>query len=274
MSSQLEAAVEAAVAAGLYLKRTFGNRSLRVDRKGRNDFVTSADRKAERTILSILKKRFPADSFLAEESGFDSAQAGRVWVIDPLDGTANFVFGYPQFCVSIALLESGRPVIGVVYDPLREDLFTARRGGGARLNGRRIRVARSPGLSEALVATGFPFRSHRQIDVYLACFRAIFLASAGVRRDGSAALNICYVAAGRFGGFWESGLMPWDIAAGALLVEEAGGTLSDFAGGDDHILGGDVVAASPGVHPEILSILDSILKGVRPKREDLLDKQG
>lgn len=264
MSEEMDTAIQAALAAGDYLRKSFRKLTLEIDRKAKNDFVTEADREAEKRIISILKKKFARYSILAEESGLRDGLETRCWVIDPLDGTTNFIFGYPHFSVSVSLLEAGEPILGVVYDPLRDELFSGQRGKGAFLNGETIRIPPGDTLSEVLMGTGFPFRSREHIDTYLASFKQIFLHSPGLRRDGSAALNISYVAAGRFGGFWELGLSPWDIAAGGLIVEEAGGILSDFVGGRDYLNGGDVIAAPPGVHEEILRIVKSVFKGKRP----------
>ncbi|ROR32804.1 inositol-1-monophosphatase [Inmirania thermothiophila] len=246
-------AVRAARAAGnLILRYVDRVDTLEVTRKDRNDFVTEVDRRAEAEIVRILRRTYPDHAILAEESGADGRDDAPQWIIDPLDGTTNFVHGFPHFAVSLALRHRGRIEHAVVYDPLRNELFTASRGEGALLNERRIRVSGITRLADALLGTGFPFRAHRHLDAYLATFRALFPESSGVRRAGSAALDLAYVAAGRLDGFWEVGLSPWDVAAGALLVQEAGGIVSDFAGGDRYLRSGNVVAGTPKIHAEML----------------------
>jgi myo-inositol-1(or 4)-monophosphatase len=219
-----------------------------VAEKQKNDLVTSADRESETRIIETIRRRFPGDGFLGEEGGAaGSADARRTWIIDPLDGTSNFVSGFPFWCVSVAAREGGRPVAGVVWDPLREELYTAERGSGAFRNGSRIRVTSRSTLEGAFVATGFPFRYRERIDLYLSLFREIFLLARAVRRAGSAALDLAMVAAGVFDGFFEFHLSPWDIAAGALLIEEAGGELTDFDGGERYWERGNIIAGASGV---------------------------
>jgi myo-inositol-1(or 4)-monophosphatase len=219
----LNIAIGAARSAGNVIVRNLE----RVDRltigtKQRNDFVTEVDRLAEHEIIRVIHRAYPDHAILAEESGAQGDNEYE-WVIDPLDGTTNFLHGFPQFAVSIALRHRGRLDQAVVYDPLRQELFTASRGSGATLNDRRIRVSRANGLTGSLLGTGFPFRQQQHLDAYLEMFRVLFPDAAGIRRAGAAALDLAYVAAGRLDGFWEIGLSPWDIAAGALLVLEAGG---------------------------------------------------
>jgi myo-inositol-1(or 4)-monophosphatase len=220
--------------------------------KGPSDFVTEVDRASEAMIIDAILGRFPDHQILAEESAHGSLGEGMTWVIDPLDGTTNFIHGFPFVAVSIGACEGGIPVLGLVLDPIREELFTARRGGGAYLNGHPIRARQGIQLKEALIATGFPFRSKWLIDPYLASFKAIFEQVSGLRRAGAAALDLAYTAAGRVDGFWEPGLAPWDIAAGALLVTEAGGHVCDFMGGQDFLATGHVIAGSPSVLPFLL----------------------
>jgi myo-inositol-1(or 4)-monophosphatase len=223
-----------------------------VAEKQKNDFVTSADRDSETRIVATIRERFPGDAFLGEEGGASgNAAAERTWIIDPLDGTSNFISGFPFWCVSVAAREGARIVAGVVWDPLRNELYTAGRGGGAFRNGSRIRVAGRPGVEGAFLATGFPFRYRERIDLYLALFKEVFLLARAVRRAGSAALDLAMVAAGVFDGFFEFHLSPWDIAAGALLIEEAGGELTDFDGGQRHWERGNIVAGSSGVAADI-----------------------
>jgi len=257
MQPMLTIAVRAARSAGNIIVRSLDRLdSLSVQSKDRNDFVTEVDRQAERAIISILHKAYPGHGFLAEESGLQAGD-GYEWIIDPLDGTTNFLHGFPQFAVSIALRHKGRLEQAVVYNPLSQELFTASRGSGAFLNERRIRVSSRKGLEGALLGTGFPFKAQQHLDTYLAMFRALFPQTAGIRRPGSAALDLAYVAAGRLDGFWEIGLNIWDMAAGILLIQEAGGISSDFLGGHDHLASGNLVAGNPKVFAEIL-------KAIRP----------
>jgi myo-inositol-1(or 4)-monophosphatase len=250
-------AVRAAREAGRVITRNFN----RVDRltimdKGRNDFVTEVDRTAEAAIIAVLRDKYPHHAILAEESG---AQAGNEfeWVIDPLDGTTNFLHGLPQFAISIALKVKGRLDIGVVYDPIKEEMFTARRGEGALLNDHKIRVSNRKGLNGALLGTGLPYRDFRFMDNYLGMLKDLIQDTAGVRRPGSAALDFAYVACGRTDGFWELGLSEWDFAAGALLVREAGGLVTDIAGGERYLETGNVIAGNLKVH-------NAMLRRIRP----------
>ena len=250
MSALLDAAVEAAVAGGRVLSANWRNLPHgSVEEKMKNDFVTLADRESEERIVGVLRGRFPGDAFLAEEGGAHGSGGGgaRTWIIDPLDGTSNFVSGFPFWCVSIAAREGDEIVAAVVWDPLRDEMYTAERGGGAWRNGTRLGVTGRPGLDGAFVATGFPFRNRHKIDSYLALFRAVFVHARAIRRAGSAALDLAYVAAGVFDGFFEFRLAPWDVAAGALLIEEAGGVLTDFDGGKRYLERGNVVAGPRGV---------------------------
>lgn len=259
MHPMLNIAVKAARQAGKLLLRYSGQlERLSVQTKGRNDFVSEADRDAEQTIIRVLRAAYPQHAILAEESGAQG-QNEYEWIIDPLDGTTNFLHGYPQFAVSIALRRQQKLDQAVVYDPLRDEIFTASRGAGAQLNDRRIRVSRNASLSDALLGTGFPFKSMEHLETWIQMFRTLLPLTHGVRRAGSAALDLAHVACGRLDGFWEIGLRPWDIAAGMLLVEEAGGLVSDFAGGQNFLASGNVIAANPRVHPEILGLIEPIL---------------
>lgn len=225
--------------------------TLKVEQKGRNDFVTEADHAAERAIIGVIHKHYPDHAILAEESGVHG-ESDHVWIIDPLDGTTNFLHANPVFCVSVALKIGTRIEHAAVYDPLRQELFTASRGAGAQLDGRRIRVSRTRSLEDALIGTGFPYRdSNLAIGPYLEMFRKAIEQSAGVRRPGAAALDLCYVAAGRFDAFWETGLKPWDIAAGALLIREAGGIVSGLDGGENYLDTGHVLAGAPKVYARL-----------------------
>ncbi|HJP08393.1 MAG TPA: inositol monophosphatase family protein [Arenicellales bacterium] len=227
---------------------------IEVTQKGRNDFVSQADTEAEEIALEILLKAYPEHGVVAEESG--RREGGEyTWVIDPLDGTTNFIHGFPQFAVSIAVLKGSTIEHGVIYDPLRNELFTSSRGQGAQLNDRRIRVSNCGLLELALLGTGFPFRELDRLDQWVKAFRTLTRRSAGIRRTGSAALDLAYVAAGRMDGFWEFGLQPWDMAAGALLIREAGGLISDPAGSQDFLDSGNVVTANPRIFNDLLRII-------------------
>jgi myo-inositol-1(or 4)-monophosphatase len=256
-------AVRAAREAGRVITRNFN----RVDRltiadKGKNDFVTEVDRNAEAAIIAVLQEKYPHHSILAEESGSHDGNEYQ-WVIDPLDGTTNFLHGVPQFAVSIALKVKGRLEIGVVYDPITEEMYTASRGEGALLNDRKIRVSKLKSLDGALLGTGLPYRDFRFMDNYLGMLKDLIPDTAGVRRPGSAALDFAYVAAGRTDGFWELGLSEWDFAAGALLVREAGGLVTDIAGGEKYLETGNVIAGNIKVH-------NAMLRRIRPHLDSKL----
>ncbi|OBS10630.1 inositol monophosphatase family protein [Acidihalobacter prosperus] len=257
----LNTAVKAARAAGTVLLRNSERiDTLTIESKQRNDFVSEVDRQAEEVIIRTLRKAYPDHGILAEESGHSGGNEYE-WVIDPLDGTTNYLHGFPQYAVSIALRYRERLEQAVVYDPFKDEMFTATRGAGAALNNRRIRVSARASLDGALLGTGIPFREHQEVDGYMKTLRGFIGQPAGIRRAGSAALDLAYVAAGRLDGYWESGLMPWDLAAGALLVMEAGGLVSDFAGGDGYVNSGDIVAASPKVLRHMLGNIHQGLKG-------------
>ena len=249
MSDLLETAIRAARAGGDVLLPYWRNLPQgSVEEKQQNDYVTRADRESEEAILATIRARYPDDSFLGEEGGVREGRTGaRTWIVDPLDGTSNFVSGFPFWCVSIAAQESGELVAAVIWDPLRDELYSAARGEGAYRNGVRLSVTPRAGLAGAFMATGFPFRYRHRIDAYLALFRAVFLEARAIRRAGSAALDLACVAAGVFDGFFEFHLSPWDIAAGALLIREAGGEVTDFDGGNRFLERGNVVAGSAAV---------------------------
>ena len=252
----LTMAVKAARKAGSIITRASADLDkLTVRRKRQNDFVSEVDHAAEDAILSVLREAYPHHGFLAEESGAKNPQAEYLWVIDPLDGTTNFLHGFPQYCVSIGLLHKGIPYQGVVFDPNRNELFTASRGVGAYVNDRRIRVSKTDRLEDALMGTGFPFREVGQIDDYLRMFKHMTHSCSGIRRPGAAALDLAWVAAGRLDGFWEMGLSAWDMAAGALLVREAGGLIGDLDGEDRFLDSGRVVASNPKIFSAILQVL-------------------
>jgi myo-inositol-1(or 4)-monophosphatase len=233
-----------------------------VSEKQKNDFVTHADRESEERIVERIRATFPKDGFLAEEGGAHGgtpSDEGRTWIIDPLDGTSNFISGFPFWCISIAARENGRLVAGVVWDPQRGEIYTAERGAGAFVNGRRLHVGTAGGVEGAFLATGFPFRSRDHIDLYLSLFREVFLQARAIRRAGSAALDLAYVAAGVFDGFFEFRLSPWDIAAGAILIEEAGGELTDFDGGQRYWQRGNIVAGARPVAAGLRAIAARLL---------------
>ncbi|MEW8430369.1 MAG: inositol-1-monophosphatase [gamma proteobacterium symbiont of Ctena orbiculata] len=263
MNPMLTIAVRAARDAGRVITRNFNRLDrLTVSDKGNNDFVTEVDRNAEAVIINQLREKFPNHAILAEESG-KQGDDDHLWIIDPLDGTTNFLHGLPQFAVSIALKIRGRLEVGVVYDPVSEEMYTACRGEGAQLNDRKLRVSARKGLDGALLGTGLPYRDFRFTDNYMGMLKDLMGESAGVRRPGSAALDFAYVAAGRTDGFWELGLKEWDFAAGALLVREAGGLVTDIGGGERYLETGNVIAGSIKVHnamlKRILPHLDSKL---------------
>ena len=252
----LGAAVACARAGARVILDYWGKRgAYSIQEKGRNDFVTIVDRRAEEAIVTLIRERFPDHAIMAEESSPTGGPSGFRWYIDPLDGTTNFIHGYPLFSVSVGLADPQGMRAAAVYDPLRDEMFTATRGGGAFLNGRPIKVSPAEKLSKSLLVTGFPFRSLDRLDPYLASFRSLILASSGIRRDGSAALDLAYVACGRYDGFWEMSLSPWDVAAGSLLVREAGGVVTDFQGREDYLESGDIIAATLNVHPAMLRIV-------------------
>jgi myo-inositol-1(or 4)-monophosphatase len=281
----LNTAIKAARRAGSIINRaSLDLERVKVSRKQHNDFVTEVDQGAEKAIIEVLLTAYPDHKILAEESGRaasgkGAAQAGdaaaqiaadvqadheaeHLWIIDPLDGTTNFIHGFPQYCVSIALAQKGVVTQAVIYDPNRNDLFVATKGRGAFVNDRRIRVSKRYRMNEALLGTGFPFKNLETLDRYLAMFRLLTAQSAGIRRPGAAALDLAYVAAGRLDGFFEIGLMPWDIAAGSLLVTEAGGLVGDFQGDPDFLHTGDVLAGTPKIFGQLVGTLGPMF----PKR--------
>ena len=253
----LNTAVKAArKAAGIISRASFDVDKLNIRKKRQNDFVSEVDEAAEEAIIRILRDAYPDHGILAEESGTrDEAKSDYVWVIDPLDGTTNFLHGFPQYCVSIGLLHKGKPTQAVIYDPNRNELFTATKGVGAYLNDRRIRVSRTDKLEDALMGTGFPFREVGHLDDYLRMFRNVTMATSGIRRPGAAALDLAWVACGRIDGFWEMGLSPWDMAAGALLVREAGGLIGDLDGNEGFLDSGRVVATNAKLFSAMLQLL-------------------
>lgn len=267
MHPMLNIAVRAARSAGNVIARSFEQLDkVEVESKGNNDLVTNIDKQAEQVIVDAIQKAYPNHSIIGEESGIvEGTDTDYQWIIDPLDGTTNFVKGIPHFAVSIALKVKGKLDQAVVFDPIRGELFTASRGKGAQLNGFRIRVKNNKELTGAVLATGFPFKYKQHTDAYLNMFKTLFPKTADMRRAGSAALDLAYVAAGRVDGFFEIGLKPWDTAAGELIVIEAGGLVTDFVGGHNHAKSGNHVAGST-------KILKEILKDIRPHLGDALSK--
>ena len=251
----LNTAVKAARRAGNIIIRATRNLDIvAVREKAANDFVSEVDSEAEQAIISTLREAYPGHAILAEESGASGSSEYR-WIIDPLDGTTNFLHGFPQFAVSIALEHRGVITQAVVYDPGSNDLFTASRGRGAHLNETRIRVSKRTQLRSSLIGTGFPFKEMAHIDAYLGMLRDMMKGTAGVRRAGSAALDLAYVAAGRLDGFWEMGLAPWDMAAGSLLISEAGGLVGDLEGNEGWMESGNIAGGSPKVFGELLQLI-------------------
>ena len=261
MQPMLNIAVRAARAAGDIIVRNMD----RLDRitvvtKQNNDFVSNVDHMAEEAIISAIKYAYPDHGILAEESGVQGETSEYQWIIDPLDGTTNYLHGFPQFAVSIALKHKGRIEVGVIYDPISQELFTSIRGNGAMLNDKKIRVTSHKGLTNALLGTGFPYYDQSYLDTYLETMKALMQKTAGIRRPGSAALDLAWLAAGRIDGFWEFNLKAWDIAAGALIVREAGGIVSDFENKEGYLTSGDIIAAAPKVFPEMIQIIQSKVK--------------
>ncbi len=254
-----ELAIKAAKEAGNILKENLG-KIRKIDYKGRVSLVTDIDRKAEERIINIIKERYSSYDILTEESRIKEKGNQYKWIIDPLDGTTNYVHGYPRYCVSIALEKNGEVVLGVVYDPVPDELFLAEKGEGATLNGRKISVSKIDKLDKSLLATGFPYDRREKADEYLKIYREFMVNAQGVRRDGAAALNLCYTANGRFDGFWEEQLAPWDVAAGSLIVTEAGGRVTDFRGDRLDIHEREILASNGRIHREMEEIITETTK--------------
>lgn len=263
MHPTLNIAIKAARRAGQIINRaSLDIGQLTVSTKQQNDFVTEIDKAAEAAIIETLREAYPKHSILAEESGRSGDEDSEYqWIIDPLDGTTNFIHGFPQYAVSIAQTYKGALAHAVIYDPSRNELFTASKGAGAFLNDKRIRVSKRVKLDDALLGTGFPYRVFDHVDAYLAIFKEMTRRTAGVRRPGAASLDLAYVACGRLDGFWEFGLSPWDMAAGALLISEAGGLVGDLSGESNYLASGNIIAGTPKVFAQILQVVAPYRKG-------------
>jgi myo-inositol-1(or 4)-monophosphatase len=258
MHPMLNIAVKAARRAGAIINRASQDiGTLTIKSKNFNDFVSEVDVAAERAIIDTLRDAYPSHGFLGEESGSTSHQSDFIWIIDPLDGTTNFLHSFPHYCVSIALQRKGEITQAVIYEPNRNDLYTATKGRGAFLNDKRIRVSKCDKLQEALIGTGFPFRDFKYLDDYLHMFKSMLQKTAGIRRAGSAALDLAYVASGALDGFWEIGLSPWDIAAGGLLIQEAGGIVTDLSGKTGWLESGNILVASAKIHDDMQATIAS-----------------
>ena len=255
MNPMLNIAVTAARKAGDIINR-YSDRveDLEVQDKGRNEFVSKIDQMAEEAIIDTIKMAFRDHSIIGEESGHHKGDSAFEWVIDPLDGTTNYLAGIPQFSVSIAAKKNDQIILGVIFDPNKDELFTASKGEGAKVNQKRIRIGKRKSLEGSLLGTGFPYRgeSPEIMDMYFNTLKALLPGTSGIRRPGSAALDLAYVAAGRYDGFWEMNLSEWDIAAGVLMIQEAGGLVGDFSGGHTHMQTGDIVAANPRIFKEMI----------------------
>ncbi len=261
MNPMLNTAIKAARKAGAIIMRGFDDLDhIRIEKKGMNDFVSEVDHKAEQTIIETILGAYPDHAILAEESG-PQGHSDYLWIIDPLDGTTNFLHGFPQFAVSIAFSYRNTLAQAVVFDPFKNELFTASKGEGATLNDRRLRVSRTDQLLQALLGTGFPFREFGHFDEYMHTLASFMKTTAGIRRPGAAALDLAYVAAGRLDGFWEYDLRPWDMAAGALLVKEAGGLVADFEGESHFLDKGMILAANPKIFNQMIRVLKKIRQG-------------
>lgn len=257
----LKTAVSAARLAGDIIIKNLGHLSKEdVQIKQAFDFVTKVDRWSEAVIMQTIREKFPSHRFLTEETLKQEDTGDYRWIIDPLDGTTNYIHGYPMFSVSIALECKSEVIIGVVFDPLRDELFHAVKGRGSFLNNNKISVSSVTAIERSLIATGFPFRAKAMIDHYLFAFKEIFLGVSDIRRAGSAALDLSYIAAGRFDGFFELNLSPWDVAAGSLLIEEAGGVVTDFGGGAEYLSSGNIVAGNKEIHGEILKVVKGVFQ--------------
>ncbi len=258
MSGILNIAVQAAYNAGNIIQQESKNLGrIKVDRKGHNDYVSEVDKKAEQIIINTILKAFPNHNILGEEQGLIDNKSEVTWIIDPIDGTTNYIHGHPQYSISIAVKHEDKITHAAIFDPNRNDIYTAEIGKGAQLNNSRIRVTNTANLADSLLATGFPTYDMTLLDKYLAIFKDMLLSTAGQRRAGSAALDLAYVASGMVDGFWEFNLKPWDIAAGYLLVKEAGGLVCDFEGTQKMFETGNIIAANPKLISQILKVIQN-----------------
>jgi len=263
MHALLNVAVMAARRAGSMLIKKMVNLSkLKIEEKGHNDYVSDADHAAEKAVIDCILKHYPDHAILAEESG-QHGESDTVWIVDPLDGTTNYLHGFPVFAVSIGVQVKGRMEHGVVYDPMRQELFTASRGQGAQVDGRRIRVSGQKQLERALVGTGFPYRRvDDELGPYLEMLAKVLKSTSGVRRPGAAALDLAYVAAGRLDAFWETGLKSWDLAAGSLIIREAGGMVSGLDGSENYLETGHILTGTPKIYRDIAKLCASEIKAL------------
>ena len=267
----MSVAMEAACLAGKTLMASYGKLSdSQISMKSKNDFVTEIDKKSEQLIISTIKKYFPNHAIQGEESGVSSGKS-VLWIIDPLDGTSNYIHNIPIFSVSIGIMENNRLKAGLIYDPVHREIFHAQKGHGAYLNKKRINVTKIRSMPDALMVTGIPFRARDRFEEYMESFRKISLGTVGMRRGGSAALDLAYVACGRFDGFWELDLSPWDIAAGALILEEAGGKITDMWGRGDYLKNGDTLATNGLIHHELCKITSKIFTPSKMDKRCLLN---
>ena len=265
-SNYIVTAVKAARTAGAFILENLGKISNDdIDIKQTSDFVTYVDKESEELIINTIQNVFPGHHFLAEESIKDNAGHEYRWIIDPLDGTTNFIHSYPAFCVSIALEHNNEIILGVIFDPQKNELFTAEKGKGAFLNDHPIKISTITDMSSCLVTTGFPFKLKEMMDPYLKLFKNILFRVSDIRRAGSAALDLAHLACGRCEAFFEIGLSPWDIAAGVIMIKEAGGIVTDFGGGTDYMTTGNIVAGAPAIHPEILKEVKGVFEGTVDK---------
>lgn len=261
MRDYLFVAMEVAQSAGKIINERIGTISKEeITQKSISDYVTEVDVYSEKTIIEHIKKQFPNHQIMSEESSDDYKKAEYLWIIDPLDGTTNFIHGFPVVAVSIALMYKGELVIGVINDPTRNELFYTEKGSGAFLNGNKIKVSSIKEAAFSLIATGFPFRNKQYIDSYIKIFRELLHSVSDLRRPGTAAIDLAYVACGRVDGFFEFGLSPWDIAAGVVLIKEAGGAVSDFEGGEEYLKTGNIIAGNPMIHSFLVSKIKKTLK--------------
>jgi len=259
MHPYVNTAIKAAREAGNIIVRYVDRLdTLSIERKSRNDFVSEVDRAAEAAIIETLSKAYPDHDILAEESGLHEAGGEYQWIVDPLDGTTNYLHGYPNFAVSIACFYKGTPEHAVIFDPMRDELFFATRGQGAQMNNHRIRVSSMKSLNDSLLVTGFPFRDDQNVEEWIDAFRLLQPKTSGIRRPGSAAIDLAHTACGRFETFFELGLKPWDIAAGVLLVQEAGGIVTDWAGNQDFMQSGNIIAGGPAIQEQVTALLKTV----------------